>query len=258
MLVDIHAKSNHSPDVSASADDVLSRASRAGLDAVAFCDTLASAHAMELVEAGRKHDIKVFVGVEIPTDRGILVGFTPEVDSFLLEEEWRQATELTTPAADYIIEMFNEAGGAVIAARPYDLEIPYNMGDLIFRLDQIHGVEVFNSRVGQLQFDFALEAAQFMGVSTAGGSDPKGNGDAVGSFATFFTSDLKTQAQFVEALRQAEYWAVAIGEHDSKRSSRSKSNRKSGRRSGGRKSGRRSGGRKSGRGRRRSGRGRRN
>ncbi len=253
MLVDIHAKTDISPDVTASVDDVLSRAKQAGLDAVAFCDTLASAHANTLVEAGKRHGVTVFVGVEIPTDRGILVGFTPEVDSFLLEEEWRQATELTTPAADYIIEMFNAQGGAVVAARPYDLEIPYNMGDLIFRLDQIHGVEVFNSRVGQLQFDFALEAAQFMGVSTAGGSDPKGGDDAVGQFATFFKSALTTQSQFVEALRQSEYWAVTIGETETKRSSRSASRTKSsGRRSGRKGSGRKRSGR--GRGRRRSGR----
>lgn len=240
MLVDIHAKTNKSSDVTLSAEDVLRQASKAGIDAVAFCDTLASAHAQELIDAGKKHGVTVFVGVEIPTDRGILVGFAPEIDSFLLEEEWRQATELTTPAADYIIEMFSKIGGAIVAARPYDLEIPYNMGDLIFRLDQVHGVEVYTSRVGQVQSDFALEAAQFMGVSTAGGSDPKGNDGAIGKFATFFKGELKTQAQFVEALRQSEYWAVTIGDADRQRSSRPKSERKSGRR-GGKRSGRRSG-----------------
>lgn len=251
MLVDIHAKTNRSADVSLSVDDVLRKAKQAGLDAVAFCDTLASAHAEELVEAGKKHGVTVFVGVEIPTDRGILVGFTPEIDDFVLEEEWRQATELTTPAADYIIEMFDKRGGAVLAARPYDLEIPYNMGDLIFRLDQLHGVEVFNSRVGKIQSDFALEAAQFMGISTAGGSDPRDGNDSVGKFATFFKGELKTQTQFVDALRQAEYWAVTIGETERKSSSRSKSNRKSGRRSGRGRSGRgrsgRRGGKRSGR-----------
>jgi len=244
MLIDINAKSSISPDVKLSPRDVARQAKEAGLDGVAFCEHLSTSRCKEALEACRAEGIHGFIGVEIPTDKGILIGFAPEIDEFYLAEEWRQLTELTTPPASEILSLFHRIGGAVIASRPYDLEIPHNMGDLIFTLDGIDGVEVFNGRVGRLQSDFALEAASFMNVPTCGGSDtPKK--DQVGSFATFFAKDFASQREFVEALSEAEFWAVQLGETDRKRSSRSKSDSRKGRGGRGRgRGGRRGGGRR--------------
>lgn len=211
MLVDLHAKSSASPGVKADAETILRKAKELGLDGVAFCETLSSASYQKTLDAAQKAGVKAFIGVEIPTDRGILVGFTPELDEFLLAEEWRQLTEFSTPPAHQVIQMFAERGGAVIASRPYDLTIPYNMGDLIFTLENIHAVEVFNTRCGQIQCDFALEAAKFMGVPTCGGTDPKDGEDSMGRYATFFDTEIETQREFVNALRDTEFWAVQFG-----------------------------------------------
>jgi predicted metal-dependent phosphoesterase TrpH len=211
MLVDIHAKSALSPDVSLSLEDVLVKAKSAGIEAVAFCERHSTNLCDDAIALGRKHDITVFIGVEIPTDKGILLGFVPEIDDFYLGEEWRRLTEATAPPAEAVFDLFDRRGGVVIAARPYDLDIPSNMGDHIFTFDKLTAVEIFNSRIGDVQQDFAMEAASSMELSSVGGSDPTDSIDEVGKYATFFENDLTTQGEFVEALKNSEYWAIKIG-----------------------------------------------
>ncbi len=221
MLVDVHAKTSLSEGVTLSVDQVIQSARAAGLDAIAICETRSTARAQEILDIAAKYDdIKVFIGIEIPTDRGILLGFTPEIGDFYLNEEWRILTDMTTPSPESVIEMFEKQNGVTIAARPYDLEIPFNMGDHIFALTGLKAVEVFNPRVGEIQNNFALEAATAMTLGTVGGSDPSNSTDTIGQFATFFKEDVTTQAEFVEALRTSEYWAVQIGDTKIKTSSR--------------------------------------
>jgi predicted metal-dependent phosphoesterase TrpH len=252
MLIDIHAKTSHSTGVQGSIADALERAKSAGLDAVLFADNHASAHAGELAAAGEAAGVKAFAGVEIHTDRGLLVCVPPSVDAFLLEETWREFTDLTTPSADLIIELVEAMGGAIIASRPYDLDIASNMGDLIFTLNGLHAVEVLNSRVGELQNDFALEASQSLGVNTVGGSDDPAR---VGDYATLFVGEVADQAALVAALRDGECWAVQLGDVKTQKTSRTTDPfaKKRGRDDGGR-GGRDGGGR--GRGGRDGGRGR--
>ncbi len=211
MLIDIHAKSSRSPGTKFSADQIAKNAADAGFDGVAFCETLSTAHCKEALAACKKHKIQGFIGVEIPTTRGILLGFAPSIDDFYLAEEWRRVTEVTTPPAEVVISMFQEIGGVVVAARPYDLSIPHNMGDNIFRMDGICAVEVFNTRAKQLQCDFAIEAAAFMNVPTVGGTDPSGDAAALGRYGTFFESKLTKQEDLVEALLGGRCWAVQLG-----------------------------------------------
>lgn len=221
MLIDLHAKTSRSEDVTAPAEQILRSAQEAGLDAVAVVERLSSARCRETVALGDRLGVPVFIGVEIPSDKGLLLGFVPEIADFYVFETWRQLTEFTTPEAETVIELFDEHGGAVIASRPYDLDIPHNMGDMIFRIEGLSAVEVYNSRVGDMQNDFALEAAGFLSLPTVGGSDPVGGGDNVGNHATYFHDDIRTQADLVKALRGRDYWAVQLGKLDRKRSTRS-------------------------------------
>lgn len=212
MLIDLHAKTHFSDDVSLSPRQVLKRADDAGLDAVAICDRLTTTRSREVLELADRdfEDLEVFVGVEIPTDRGILLGFVPHLDEFYFNEEWAWLTHRTTPAAEAVIDLFDSKNGIAIASRPYDLDIPFNMGDYIFEFARLGAVEVFNPRVDRTKNDFALEAATFMDLGTTGGSDPVDGGDAIGRYATFFEDDLTSQRLFVDALRESEYWAVEI------------------------------------------------
>lgn len=210
MLIDLHAKSSLSDDVSVSPDAVLERAADRGLDAVAFCETLSTTYGPEVVERGEAHGLDIFIGVEIPTDTGVLLGFVPELGSFYRGEYWRRYTDMTTPAAEAVLELFHEHEGAAIAARPYDRSTRFVMGDHIFEYERLDAVEVVNPRVSQVHNDFAVEAATYLGAPTVGGSDPQDSLDSVGASATFFAEDVSTQSGFVEALRGGRYWAVEL------------------------------------------------
>jgi predicted metal-dependent phosphoesterase TrpH len=210
MLIDLHAKSSLSDDVSVSPRAVLERAADRGLDAVAFCETLSTTYAERVAQLGDDYDLDVFIGVEIPTDTGMLLGFAPEIDDFYRGEYWRRYTDMTTPSAESVIELFHERGGAVVSARPYDHSAQFVMGDHIFEYPGLDAVEVVNPRVDQVHNDFAVEAATYLGTPTVGGSDPRDSIDAVGTSATFFAEDVSKQSDFVEALREGQYWAVEL------------------------------------------------
>lgn len=213
MLIDLHAKTSRSKGVTISAEDVAQKAKSAGLDAVAFCETLSSAHCADALLACEKAGIQGFVGVEIPTAQGIVLGFVPEVGPFIISEEWRQLTELVTPTVEQVVELFKQHDGVVIAAKPYDLNIPHAMGDHIFDLQGLRAVQVFASGLKSLQSDFALEAAAFLNLPTVGGS----GGSQVGDYATLFSEDIASQAEFVAALKDGDYWAVHIGAPEARR-----------------------------------------
>ena len=214
MLVDLHAKSSISEGVELSINEVLKAASDNGCDAVAFCETASTAYSRRVVERGKEFDLEVFVGVEIPTDTGILLGFAPELDEFYFAEKWRRYTDFATPTPEAIVELFDDIGGAVIAARPYDRGAGIVMGDHIFRLDGLTAVEVVNSRVDRVHNDFAVEAATYMGLPTVGGSDPSDSGDVIGDYGTFFDAAPANQSEFVELLKDGDYWAVELTEAD--------------------------------------------
>lgn len=213
MLIDLHAKTHHSEDVSVTPRQLLERADDAGLDAVAVCETETTTRCREVLEiAESDFDLSVFIGVEIPTDRGVLIGFAPRIDEFYFNEEWAWLCHRATPSAEAVLELFDEIGGVAIAARPYARDLPFNMGDYIFELDRLGAVEVFTPRVDRTQNNIALEAATFMSLGTTGGSDPVGGPDDIGRYATFFEEEISSQRLFVDALKESEYWAVQIGE----------------------------------------------
>lgn len=212
MLVDIHAKSSLSDDVDLSIRDVLDRASERGLDALAFCETRSTAYCRDVLDRAEDYDLEVFIGVEIPTDTGILLGFAPDIDEFYVSEQWRRYTDVMLPTPEAVVHLFDEIGGAVVAARPFDREPDFAMGDHIFQIDGLDAVEVVNSRATQVNNDFAVEAATYLGLPTVGGSDPKGSESDVGRFGTFFHDEPGSQREFVETLRGDEFWAVEVGD----------------------------------------------
>ena len=210
MLIDLHAKSSLSENVDLTLDDVFQAASDNGLDGVAMCETLSTSYSERVVEHGADYDLNVFVGVEIPTDTGLLIGFAPEIGEFYTAEEWRRFTDYARPTPEAVLEMFDDIGGAVVASRPYDRSAPFVMGDHIFSLDGLAGVEVVNSRVDQTHNDFAVEAATYLGLPTVGGSDPSDSTDVIGGYGTYFDAEPTTQEEFVDALRAKNFWAVEL------------------------------------------------
>lgn len=211
MLIDLHARTRATVPGGHEARKIISAARRAGLDGVAFVDRLHTNHARELTAAGEEEDFPVFIGVEIPALTGRFLCFAPEVDPFFQREEWRQLMAISVnPTVQRVIDLFENVGGAVLAAQPYVRQNGTRLGDKLVLYDRLSGVEVFSPQCRPIERVLAIEAGVKMGLPLAAGSETGRSLGDVGQAATLFSSRVQTQREFVEALRSGEFWAVDL------------------------------------------------
>src|SRR4051812_26175568 len=131
MLIDMHVHSHLSKDCELSPGAVLERAASHGLDGVAFTETNTQDGCDELFDLGRKSRLKIFVGLELLTDKGQFLCFFPKPE--LAPEPvqmWGSNRENPWSAAEAIPKL-KSLGAAIVAARPYDRDYGYYAGDFI-------------------------------------------------------------------------------------------------------------------------------
>ena len=212
MLIDLHVHSHLSKGCELNPRLVLERSAALGLDGVAFTETNTQDGFEELLELGGRTPVKVFVGLELVTDKGQYLCFFPRPE--LAPEPvqmWGSNREKPWSAAECIPKI-RSLGAAVVAARPYDREFQHPAGDFILTLQGLTAVEGFNPKVRQPANELALEAAQSLRLPCVAGSDARGSLDELGRAATLFKRAIGNQREFVQALFDGEYWAVMMGE----------------------------------------------
>jgi predicted metal-dependent phosphoesterase TrpH len=212
MLIDLHLHSHLSKGCDLDPRSVLERASSHGLDGVAFTETNTQDGCDELFDLGRKAKIKVFVGLELVTDKGQYLCFFPRPE--LAPEPvqmWGSNREKPWSAAECLPKL-KSLGAAIVAARPYDRDLDYPALDFILSLQCLSAVQGYNPKVRQTSNDLAVEAAETLKLPCVGGSDARGSLDEIGRGATLFKQPVNTQADLVEALLSKQYWPVMMGE----------------------------------------------
>ncbi|MBJ6765605.1 PHP domain-containing protein [Myxococcaceae bacterium JPH2] len=212
MLIDLHAHSHLSKGCELDPRAVLERAALFGLDGVAFTETNTQDGCDELFDMAAKSKLKIFVGLELVTDRGQYLCFFPKPE--LVPEPvqlWGSNREKPWSAAECLPKV-KSLGAAIVAARPYDRDVPNPAMDFIRSLNVLSAVEGYNAKVKQTANDLAVEAAEALKLPCVGGSDARGSLDEVGRGATFFKRDIQTQAQLVQELLKGDYWPVMAGE----------------------------------------------
>lgn len=212
MLIDLHAHSYLSSGCTLDPRAVLERAATHGLDGVAFTETNTQDGCDELFDIGKQSKVKVFVGLELVTDKGQYLCFFPK--PHLAPEPvqlWGSNRDKPWSAAE-VLPKVKSLGAAIVAARPYDRNWQFPAGDFVLSLNLLSAVEGYNPKVKQLHNDLAVEAAEKLQLPSVGGSDARGSLDELGRGATLFKQDIQTQEQLVQALQGNEYWAVAMGE----------------------------------------------
>lgn len=212
MLIDLHAHSHLSKGCELDPLQVLQRAEAYGLDGVAFTETNTQDGCEELFGLQEKTKLKIFIGLELVTDRGQYLCFFPRPE--LAPEPvqmWGSNREKPWNAAECLSKV-KSLGAAIVAARPYDRDFPSPSGDFILTLGVLSAVEGYNSSVRQAANELAIEAAETLRLPCAGGSDARGSLDEVGRGATLFKRSIHNQLELVQALHEGRYWAVAMGE----------------------------------------------
>jgi predicted metal-dependent phosphoesterase TrpH len=212
MLIDLHAHSHLSKDCTLDPRAVLERAAVFGLDGVAFTETNTQDGCDELFELGARSKVKVFVGLELLTDKGQYLCFFPKPERVPEPVQlWGSNRERAWSAAECLPKV-KQLGAVIVAARPYDRDVPGAPGDFIRSLNVLSAVEGFNARVRQTSNDLAVEAADAMKLPCTGGSDARASLDEVGRGATFFKRSIATQEELVAELARGEFWPVMAGE----------------------------------------------
>jgi predicted metal-dependent phosphoesterase TrpH len=191
---------------------VLERAASHGLDGVAFTETNSQDGCEELLGLDGKGGMRVFVGLELLTDRGQYLCFfrNPEHAPEPVQL-WGSNRERPWSAAECLPRL-QSLGAVVVAARPYDRETPNPALDFVLSAPGLVAVEGYNARVRQTANDLAVEAAEKLKLACVGGSDARLSLDEVGRAATFFKRPVNSQADLLTELQGRDYWPVMVGE----------------------------------------------
>lgn len=212
MLIDLHVHSHLSKGCDLDPRLILERAASQGLDGVAFTETNTQDGCDELFDLAQKTKLKIFVGLELVTDKGQYLCFFPKPQ--LAPEPvqmWGSNREKAWSAAECLPKV-KSLGAAIVAARPYDREFATPAGDFVLTLQCLSAIEGYNPKVRQGANELAVEAAESLRLPCVAGSDTRTSLDEVGRAATLFKKDIATQADLVQALLAGEYWPVMMGE----------------------------------------------
>jgi hypothetical protein len=212
MLIDLHVHSHLTKGCDLDPRAVLERAASLGLEGVAFTETNTQDGCDELFDLQPKTPLRIFVGLELVTDRGQFLCFFPRPDQVPEPVQlWGSNREKPWSAAESIPKVIS-LGAVVVAARPYDRDFPTPALDHVLTVQGLSAIEGYNARVRQPANDLAVEAAEKLGLPCVGGSDAKLALDEVGRGATFFRDPVSSQADLLTALRGKAYWPVMVGE----------------------------------------------
>ena len=197
MLIDLHTHEKlFSPCSCMSLEEAVAAARARGLDGI--CIT--SHDSMEIKSAAacflRECDFPVFVGVEVRTQEGDIVAFGLET----LPQKG--------PTAQEFVDFVNAQNGFCFAAHPYrSYGSSPCLGDEIFALRGLHGVEVINGMNNKIDNHKALLACERLGLIPVGGSDAH-DPEGVGSSATLLPMSVTTVRELVEILKSGKCRAV--------------------------------------------------
>ena len=212
MLVDLHVHSYLSRDCPLDPKAILARAESFGLDGVAFTETNTQDGCDELFDLQRTSKLKIFVGLELATDKGQYLCFFDKPDRAPEPVMLWGSNREKAWSADECLPKLKSLGAAIIAARPYDRDYPTPANDYVKTLKFLSVVEVYNPKVRTGANEQAIEAAQLLKVSGVSGSDAKGSVDEVGYGATWFHTPVATQAELVKAILAGQMSPVQMGE----------------------------------------------
>lgn len=213
MLIDLHVHSYLSMGCTLDPNKVLERAATHGLDGIAFTETNTQDGCDELIDLAKKAKVKVFVGLELNTDKGQYLCFFPDpLKAPEPVQMWGSNREKPWSAVEALPKL-KALGAAIVAARPYDRDYENCAGDFILTAGSLSAVESYNARVRPSANDLAAEAADTLKLPGVGGSDAKASLDDLGRGATFFKKPVSSQAELVSALlAQTGFWAAPMGE----------------------------------------------
>jgi predicted metal-dependent phosphoesterase TrpH len=192
MIIDLHCHSKYSNDNRLEPEDAIERAIKLGLDGMCFTEHHSYENSSPIGRIAAPDGFVVFRGVEVSTDLGHLLVYGVEDDSWNL---WGKSLDLNFAK---VVKSVHELGGICVPAHPF--RGGESLGDAIFEIDHIDGLETHNGNNKPPQNKLALEAALKLGLTSIGGSDCHYL-EKVGRAVTEFRNPVTTIKELVEEIR---------------------------------------------------------
>ncbi|MBI1905665.1 MAG: PHP domain-containing protein [Rhodocyclales bacterium] len=204
MWIDTHCHTKFSYDNWLEPLDLLRRARALGLDGVCVTEHYSYEASAPVEAMGRDEGLLVLRGVEVSTNRGHVLVFGVEDDSW---NHWGRNIYIPL---EPLIERVNDLGGICVPAHPYREIGVASLLDGILELEGIAGVESHNGGNADTDNLLAAKAAEYLRLPTLGGSDCHKVG-AVGRCATKFSRPVTDMASFIAAVKagacRGDYYA---------------------------------------------------
>jgi hypothetical protein len=211
VLIDLHVHSYLSRDCPLDPKAVLARAETFGLDGVAFTETNTQDGCDELFDLQRTTKLKIFVGLELATDKGQYLCFFEKPDRAPEPVQLWGSNREKAWSADECLPKLKGLGAAIVAARPFDKDFSHPANEYVKSLKLLSAIEVYNPKVRAGSNELALEASESLGLPGVAGSDARSSLDEIGYAATLFKKPVSTQAELVKALQGKDYVPVQMG-----------------------------------------------
>ena len=207
MLIELHAVPGDRNPV-----ELAKAALAAGLEAVVVTDTERTDRLDDYLDALEDAGVAAFAGIELRLERGRLVLIPRELDDAFYDVRWSKGSPWTLAEAQAQAKALD---AILIAAHPYNRDLPGYMGDRIYTLKGVLGLEV---RVGQGRPGWDLlaeEAAERLSAVRIGSCG--GDISALGRAATVVDADIEEQPDLVAALEAGKTWPVEFEDPNSPR-----------------------------------------
>ncbi|MBA2881053.1 hypothetical protein HNR65_001379 [Desulfosalsimonas propionicica] len=195
FLVDMHVHTVLGGDSLIRPEEVTDCARRAGLDAVCITEHHSYDLSQPFDEITRQTGFVVFRGLEYRAAEGHLLIYGVPASRSDLPPGLPMQT-----AIDWVCVR----GGAAAAAHPFQTTMAGTaLGNRLFELKNLAGVETFNASLTDRENRLAADAARKMGVCGIGGSDAHGP-QVLGRACTVFERRLDTISELVAALKNGK------------------------------------------------------
>lgn len=212
MIFDTHVHTvKGGPDSNLSPEELISEAKRIGLNGVCLSEHGGGWDKWDFNKFAAQHpELLLIRALEVDTDMGHIIVYG--LDAYISGIH----------RIEYLRKVVQEIGGFMIAVHPYRrfFEKPPLNKSLLFKypvpleeaiqhriFSLTDAVEIVNGACTTKENDFALQTANKLGKPIMGGSDAHST-HGLGSGATVFERDIRTQEEFIHELKAGRYYAT--------------------------------------------------
>jgi len=196
MIIDTHIHTaEFSNDSSLPVKEAILKAKSLHMDGICITDHDCMGILDMVGELSAKYGLLVIPGVEVLTDLGdILVFGARDIPMANIE-----AARLTDVVA--------KQGGVTVSAHPFR-DNGRGMGESIRIIDKLSALETLNGRTKDIHNRMASDLAEELRLPSMGGSDAH-TVEEVGNCATLFSDEIRSEADFVRAIKAGRVLPVS-------------------------------------------------